>query len=268
MTEVQDLLSYSTPTADGEGRYTWDVPDGWQQGRGAFGGLVLAALIRAFETECDTGEQPLRSIDATLCGPVLAEEAQIAVETLREGSNTTSLAAKLTQADSVRAHATTLFGRRRVDDGDWNDLDAPELGDWRGAQVAELAAPLAPAFTPHLEFRPRSGFPFSGEPERTVSGWVRPNDPGPARDAAYLAVCMDAHWPAAFATVTRPRPMATVSFSMQFVADFDGLDPDAPLFYRSRCPVSRDGYMVEFRELWGEDGRPMALNQQTICIIK
>ena len=28
---------------------SWQVPNGWQQGRGAFGGLVLATLLRAIE---------------------------------------------------------------------------------------------------------------------------------------------------------------------------------------------------------------------------
>lgn len=269
---VQDFLASSSPTRQDDHHYTWNVPDGWQQGRGAFGGLVLAALIRAFqsaqEVEQDAGEQALRALDATLCGPVLAQEAEIAVELLRAGSNTTTLIARLTQEGTVRAHATALFGARRVDDGDWRDLEAPDLGDWRETSVAELQAPLAPTFTQHMQFRPLSGFPFSGADELAVTGWVRPKVPGEPRDPAYLAACMDAHWPAAFAKVTSPRPMATVTFSMQFPGTFDGLDPDAPLYFRSECPVARDGYMVEFRELWGEDGRLLALNQQTIAIIK
>jgi len=40
-----DALTTAAPA--GDGRFLWDVPDGWQQGRGAFGGIVLAALTRA-----------------------------------------------------------------------------------------------------------------------------------------------------------------------------------------------------------------------------
>lgn len=265
---MQDFPTSSTPQLSEDATYTWQVPDGWQQGRGAFGGLVLAALIRAFEQEADTPAQPLRAVNATLCGPVLAEEAEISVEMLRQGSNTSTLAARITQEGTVRAHATALFGRRRVEDGDWNDYDTPAIGNWREADVAHLPEPLAPTFTQHMEFRPLSGFPFSGSAEREVNGWVRPKHPGEARDAAYLACCMDAYWPAAFAAITSPRPMATITFSMEFPGTLDGLDLDAPLFFRSTCPMSRDGYMVEFRELFGEDGRLLALNQQTICIIK
>ncbi len=265
---MTDFLSYSTPAHIDAGRYTWQVPDGWQQGRGAFGGLVLAGLIRAFENEVAAGDQELRAVSATLCGPLLAEEADIRVEELRAGSNTTTLAARITQPDGLKAHASALFGRRRVEDGDWNTFEAPEFGDWRAVDVVELQPPMAPTFTSHMEFRPLEGTPFSGGTEREVVGWVRLREPGLHRDAALLGALMDAHWPAAFATTDRMRPMATVTFSMQFPGSFEGLDADAPVFYRGRCPVSRDGYMVEFRELWGEDGRLLGLNQQTMCIIK
>lgn len=263
-----DFPSYSTPTPTGAGRFAWQVPDGWQQGRGAFGGLVLAGLIRAFEHEVDAPEQQLRAVSATLCGPLLAGAADIAVDELRAGSNTTTLAARLTQPDGLKAHASALFGLRRVEDGDWNTFDVPDLGDWRAVDVVELQPPMAPTFTQHMEFRPLRGLPFSGNTRREVAGWVQLREPGSARDAALMGALMDAHWPAAFATADRMRPMATVTFSMQFVGDFDGLDADAPVFYRGRCPASRDGYMVEFRELWGADGRLLGLNQQTMCMIK
>ena len=32
-----------------EGAFTWQVPDGWQQGRGAWGGRVAAGVARAVE---------------------------------------------------------------------------------------------------------------------------------------------------------------------------------------------------------------------------
>jgi len=32
-------------------------------------------------------------------------------------------------------------------------------------------------------------------------------------------------------------------------------------------PVCADGYFLETRELWGEDGRLLAINQQTFAII-
>jgi acyl-CoA thioesterase len=62
--------------------------------------------------------------------------------------------------------------------------------------------------------------------------------------------------------------MATLGFTFQRIAGLDGLDPDAPLFYRGRVLAAQDGFAMEQRELWGEDGRLVALNQQTLVVIK
>ena len=44
---MDDLRAASTLVPLGGDRFAWDVPDGWQQGKGAFGGLVIATLARA-----------------------------------------------------------------------------------------------------------------------------------------------------------------------------------------------------------------------------
>ena len=54
----------------------WNVPDGWQQGRGAFGGLTLAALARAAGDRVDPSERPLRAITAEIPSAVLVGPAQ------------------------------------------------------------------------------------------------------------------------------------------------------------------------------------------------
>lgn len=52
----------------GEFDFEANFPDGWQQGRGLFGGLVTAALVRALEATA--GGRVLRSLTSELCGPV------------------------------------------------------------------------------------------------------------------------------------------------------------------------------------------------------
>ena len=44
-----DLSQAMTPVRTGESTFTWAIPDGWQQGKGAFGGLVAGAAVRAAE---------------------------------------------------------------------------------------------------------------------------------------------------------------------------------------------------------------------------
>jgi hypothetical protein len=68
--------------------------------------------------------------------------------------------------------------------------------------------------------------------------------------------------------MTAPRPMATLAFTLQIVADLDALPPGEPLFHRATAVAAREGYSVEMRELWTKAGALVALNQQTFVAIK
>lgn len=68
--------------------------------------------------------------------------------------------------------------------------------------------------------------------------------------------------------LTEPRPMATVSFALDLVGTLDGLDPWAPLYVRTHSPHAGGGFATEQRELWGEDGRLLALNHQLVALVR
>jgi len=264
---MTDLHTLTTPRRVSLSRYEVNVPDGWQQGRGAFGGFVIASLIRALEADNADPERTLRSLTAELCGPVMLGPAQIAVEVLRRGSGVTTLAARLTQGSDVLAHAVGVFGRARADKTQWLGLEAPPRSPWRTVEPLQLGE-LGPAFTRFFDLRSVGPLPYSGSPQPIASGWIRPKEPGPGRGAAYIAACADAWWPATFATDSAPRPVGTLAYTLELLGTCEGLDPEAPLFHRARVVAGGDGYIVEFRELWGEDGRLIALNQQTIALIR
>ncbi len=62
--------------------------------------------------------------------------------------------------------------------------------------------------------------------------------------------------------------MSTIAFTLQIGEGFEGLDPAAPLFLENRALAEIEGYVVDHRVLWGEDGRLIALNQQTFVVIR
>lgn len=271
---MPDLQSLTTPARLDDTRFQAEIPDGWQQGRGAFGGLILANLVRALSAfdaapvTAEGSQRRLRSLTAEICGPVLVGPAPIRVERLRTGSGVSTLAARIEGGGEVLAHAVGVFAKKRSDDTDFCHVPAPAMPPWRDVPVIDMAPPMAPVFTPHFEFRAIPPPPYSGSADAVASGWIRPRDPGPARDAAYITACMDAYWPAVLARLSAFRPMATIAFTLELIGDLDGLDPDAPLFYTARGHAARDGYAVETRELWGEDGRLVARNHQTFAVIK
>ncbi|HEY0484215.1 MAG TPA: thioesterase family protein [Kofleriaceae bacterium] len=251
-------------------RYELDVVDGWRQGRGAFGGLVVGALVRAIEDHVGDPARKVRSVTAELPGPVEPGTVDIAVETLRRGNNVSTVRAALSQHGEIRSHVVAVLAADRAGPGKaeaatWNDLSRPVAPPW--TELPPLELPGRPEFAQHFEYRLVDGLPLTGRAGGTV-GWVRPRDPGPRRDTAYISAMIDAWWPAAFVRFTALRPMATITFTLDIAGGVDGLDPDAPLLHRATAPVSTDGYALETRELWSETGRLVAINHQTFVVIR
>jgi acyl-CoA thioesterase superfamily protein/acyl-Coa thioesterase superfamily protein len=241
------------------------IPDGWQQGRGAFGGLVLAILLRAMEAaEPDRGRSA-RTVSGDLCGPALPGPADISVRVLRRGKNQTNVAAELRQDDQVLALASAVLSTPRPQPPSPVFEGAPADADWRGVPALEVAPPIGPAFAAHYEYRSdEPPFAVSGAPR--IAGWVRERKPLPRLDAPALIGRLDAWWPTLF-HVAAPRPVATVSFVAELLVDPATLPADEPLRYRARMAALHEGFFVELRELW-QGERLVALNQQTFAIIK
>jgi acyl-CoA thioesterase len=250
----------------GDRTFVGDVPDGWQQGRGAFGGLVIAIMARAAEDAAGAPDRRIRTVTVEIMAPVLVGQVVLAVEALRIGSGTSTVAVRLSQNGELAAHAVFVLGRRR-EGPSVTGVERPEMPDWR-ALAPMPRFEFAPTFTQNLEYRPTGVFPFSGSSEGRSSGWVRFRDPGAERDAAFTIGMADAWWPAMFSLLPAPRPTATITFSLDLVATLDGLDPEAPLYHDARTLSIADGYQPELRTLWGADGRLVAVNHQTFVIIK
>lgn len=256
------------PTRLEPGRFRAVFPEGWLQGRGCFGGLVLATLARAVELELDDPRRRIRSVQAELCGPTQAGEATLLVERLRMGSNVSSLAVRLVQGDAVQAFATMTVGASRAVTEVAPAGPPPAMPRWQDLEPLPIGPPLGPEFAPQFDFRSAGPFPFSGHPVAESAGFVRPKNPGTRRDAAFVLGCADTWWPSRLTCMAAPRPMATISFALSLVKDPATLDPAEPLFHRGREVSLAEGYTVDVRELWTTQGELVSLNQQTLAIIR
>ena len=243
------------------------VPDGWQQGRGAFGGLVLGILMRAMNERESDGARLARSFSGDICGPLLPKETRVLTRILRRGNNQTNLAATLEQDGAVSAHGTcVLAAPRRIRELPAMTLQPPDHVDFATAKMLPIGPPAGPVFARHFEYRPTGILPFSGGGEPVVQGFVKERVPLSKVTAAALLARLDSYWPALFSVESRPRMAATVSFLAEFLCDPSTLDPQLPLFYRARAVAQAGGYFVEFRELWHEQTL-LALNQQTFAVL-
>jgi len=264
---MQSLRDVTSPERNADGTFTLTVPDGWQQGRGAYGGLVLGALASAIEATEPDATRRLRTLTGELPGPTPVGRSTITVEALRRGTAMSTYHARLVSNGEVCAVATAVLGKARAAD-DLAVTEMPLGPPWADVPTIPMGPPAAPTFTQHLEYRPTGPLPFGAGSEGRCEGYVRPLvRASHLRTADLIALC-DAYWPAYFSRTTQPRPMATVAFAFQALVDAATLDAEEPLFYRAREVSSQEGFVAEIRELYTISGRPVALNPQTFVIIQ
>jgi acyl-CoA thioesterase len=267
VTTTHDLRVATRLVQRQAGTFALDVPDGWQQGRGAFGGLVMSALARAaMASEPDRG-RVLRSMTGEIVGPVLPGPAELSALALRIGNAVSTWHVQLAQAGEVQAVATIVMGRARGEDQVAISRTPPTMPPWQ--PLARLYVPgVMPTFLEHFDLRPTAHPPFTGEQEGRAQGWVRTMVRPPSFDAADLIALADAWWPSLFSAMTAPRPMATLGFTLQLLVDPQSLDPELPVFHDGVARAGHEGYVFDHRELWSADGRLVAVNPQTFVVIK
>lgn len=249
-----------------EGVFRGEVPDGWQQGKGAFGGVVVAVLTRALVASEPERARTLRSLSADLCAPALPGAFEVRVSALRRGGSVSFLDARLLQGDAVVARASAaLATSRAVAPVDFRP-SAPTDPPWTDVPVLRVEPPLGPVFARHYEYRATGPLPFSGGAEPVAEGWVRERSPPEAHDEASIVALLDAWWPTTLTVASAPRAVATVGYTMQLLADPGALAAAEPLFYRAHGVASSGSFFVEMRELWS-GGRVVAMNQQTFALL-
>lgn len=250
--------------------FAFDVDDGWQQGRGAFGGLVVGAMVRAAVVVTDDVARKVRSVTAELLGPVLPGACTLKIERLRQGSGVQAVRVRLLQGENndELCQAVVVTGKDRPGTPSWSTSSAPAIPDWRTVAQIALEPPLAPVFTQHFNFRVTGAYPYGGAAVASADGFIQAKQSQPSVDAAVIAALADAWWPAALATFIEPRPTATITYALELCRNLDDLDGTLPLFHTARADVAQDGYSVEHRALWTPDGRLVAQNQQLFAIIR
>ena len=248
----------------------WQVPDGWQQGRGAWGGLVVAAAIRHGQRFAD--DRAIRSVTSHMMAPVPVGPTYVSTEVLRAGSGMSTLRTVMTDAaGELYVDTVSIWGFDRALDIDppyevWGIAGMPHAPTWMDVPVAPVAPPMGPVFAQNLEYRPVEGFPMSGT-ARNV-GWIGLPHAPTAWDGAHLLGLIDAWWPGAISRASTIHPMATVAFSAQLLVDPVTVNPAEPLLHESWISRASGGYVAEIRRLWTPDGRLAVENLQAIAIIR
>lgn len=251
--------------------FAWDVPDGWQQGRGAWGGLVAAGVARAVELSQTSTERTLRTLSLHLPAPLQVGAATVRVAPLRVGSGLSTWTVSVADFDGdVCAHAVVLTGRPRVPDltaqsRSWPTAAPPSIPAWTDVPVLPSGVPGMPVFLHHLEMRLVQGPPLQGEQARCL-GYVRLADQG-AWDVRHLVAVVDAWWPTVLTVLPSMRPLATVTYAAHMLVDPATIPDGKPLVYEASMAGTEGGFTTETRRLWTLDGRLAVENHQSIVVI-
>jgi hypothetical protein len=266
MSAFADATGITALSTYGAGRtFTWEVPDGWQQGRGAYGGLPIGAMVSAVEqTDSD---RPVRSVSLQLAGPALVGRHTVRVHPIRIGSRMSTWSVSVESDEGLVASGAVISGvSRSADEGQDAQVGAaqmPAVPPSENVPVVDTPPPF-PTFTQHLSFAPVSGFPLSGgSPETT--GWVNFREPVRPTAASLLALA-DGWYTATLIPMKDLRPIATVNFAATLVVDPNTLDADQPLLHHGLVTATRDGFASEQRRLWTADGRLAVDNLQTMAV--
>lgn len=247
------------------GSFRADVPAGWRQGRGVYGGATMGLLARAATLLVGAADRPMRALHGSIVAPVPDGPLELRAATVREGSSVTTVDVTLARDGETYARATAMFGKTRRHPGRFAP-SPPAIPAWEELPVAPIGPPLGPEFAANLEVRNLGPIPFSGGPME-ASGFVRARAPTAELGPPELAALVDTYWPAIFPAMPSLIPTSTLGFGAQFFPATKPLSPTTPLYYRAKAEALADGYLAELRELWTVEGELVVRNEQTFVIL-
>ena len=256
------------------GTYRAQVDSSWFQGRGAYGGVVSALLLRACEQvvadDGGVGRRP-RSLTVHFCAPLKQDEAVIEVAIDRKGAWVTHLSGRLRQGGDNVATLTATFASPRPPEArlHFNDVVMPQAPAPAILEAIPADLPGIPQMTRHFEYRLAVGeVPYAGGEKAFLGSWLRLREPLVV-DYAAAAAFLDALPPAVLCRVDGMRAAASVDWTVHFLDELPaaGVAADAFWLVTAQTQVASDGYAEEVDQLFSPDGRLVAQARQLIAIL-
>lgn len=253
----------STKVTDlGDGRFEANLDRGWWVFRGPHGGYLSAIILRAITETVDADDRAVRSFTTHFVAPPQEGPVEIVTNVERAGRSITFVSARVVQDGRTMATSQAAFSRS------WSGMEydyapRPDIAPPEDLAPMPSDSDLLPAFVRNFDMRWGIGpFPYSGEEDTTIGGWLRLNEPQPA-DAPAVACMLDAWAPAILPRAQEPVVAPTIDITMHFRSPLpvDAADEDFFLF-RMTSRVSRDGLFEEDGDLWASSGTLIAQCRQ------
>lgn len=252
-----------TPRGSG---FRASIPEGWKQGRTAYGGLTSGlALIAAQKAFPDL--PPLRSANINFIGPVSGDPV-FSATLLRRGRNVTTVhVAAEVEGQSV-ADIVFTFGISResvLSTTRRTTSPAPAPDDCKRF-TPKIAEPVVPKFFLRFETKLIDGArPMAGAAEGYVRAWSRHVDVNSREGIASLLTLSDVLPPAALPMLKKIAPVSSVNFMLNFVTDTP-TTTDGWWQVESRMSTAAQGYSSQIMRIFNYDGQMVAEGMQAVAV--
>ncbi len=249
---------------------TTSIDASWNQGRGAFGGLMAALLLEAMRERVADELRIARSLTVHFAAPAISP-ITINADVVRSGNRVTHATAKVEGDDGVVAtFATASFCKPR-EGTHYANAAMPDVERAENLHDFPRGVAGVPTFFDHLDARFCGDvMPFSGSDKPRVAAWVRlhESDADDVIDAPLAAFLLDTLPPAVGSTFVGPRPLASVDLTVHFFDRFEERVPASEFHLVSVASRwADDGYAEELRELWSPSGKLLAQCRELIALL-
>jgi len=251
-------------TKEGNG-YRGTIPEGWRQGRTAYGGLTAGlSLVAAKKQFPDL--PPFRSATINFIGPVTGDPI-FTSRKLRQGRNVTSVETEGKVDGKVVSNCTFIFGGLRESsvtvDYPAPDALAPKECEPFTPKGAEV---LVPAFFNRFDTRLIAGArPMSAAKEGYIRTWSRHADAASRQGIASLLTLGDVLPPSAAPLFKQMGPISSVNWIFTVLTD-EPKTEDGWWHVETKLTAATGGYSTQVMRIWNTEGQLVAEGMQCVAI--
>lgn len=257
---IIDMTSFATlisAARQADGSFAFDLPDGWRQGRTAYGGLTVAV---AHETArgLDAQLPGLRSAQIAFVGPV-GVNLHISAAILRRGKSSAFIETRVTSDGELAMLGTFLFMAGRASP---IALAAPTAPAAPSPEEAEPAMRgKGAAFTSQLEYRHALSPRDRGKP--ILLRWVRLRERAGIHPVTELLLVADALPPGLSPVIQGPFMASSANWTVHLHgADF--VTTDGWWLVQSKAESASSGISSQQMSIWNRAGDAVLSGSQTV----
>lgn len=228
-----------------------------------FGGTTVATLLQAILAHPQRLGDPL-AMTVNFAGPIRQGGFTVRVHPVRTGRSTQHWQMEIRQEGDAEPAitGTAVFAIRRET---WSDLES-KLPPVTGPEGLErYASPARVPFLQMYDIRYVDCNPLAGGENSTTQCWIGDVPPRKLDFPSVAAFC-DAFIPRLFVRKGAPRPISTVTLSINFHVDGETLEKEQGKFAfgKAKANAFYGGYYDQEAQLWSQEGTLLATTHQLV----